>query len=423
MQLPIVFPGITGQRFECRSCTRCCRELVVHLTEQDREKIDRQNWGEKIAGGAYMRLGDTVVLRHGADGACVFLGADGLCRIHADFGATEKPLACQMFPFTVERTGDAVHASIRLDCPTAAKSDGRPLSTFRAEVTRLAEAAVAQRVLSDRPGAGQIELSQGVKIGLRSIDRMMEKLDRWSSNDSMPLGRRLGGLCELTRTLSAAKLGRLGDAAAGELLDVLVGGIEELASESESKPLAPPTGKQSALLRQAVFSHTEQITFEQIASTWWPTIKLRMDQLRRARGMVGGRGSVPRLRGIQGAGTFETIEAVSGDHAAMSSVVGRYLSSRIQGRSCFGGGYYGWSVVDGLSALLISVACIGWLARCSAAARGVNRVECLDAENAVGLVDRAGGRVPELGARSGRLRVQYLSDDDGVARLIRRYAI
>ncbi len=423
MQLPIIFPSISGQQFGCRGCTRCCRELVVHLTRGDREKIDRQKWGGRIEGEPYIRLGRNYVLSHRAAGGCIFLADDGRCRIHAEFGPTEKPLACQLYPFTLERAGDGVYASIRLDCPTAARSDGPPIATHKSDVKRLTDEAIEQGVIAVGGGASTVELGQGTRIGVRAVDRLIERLDRWVSAPSQPIEKRLGGLCELVRTLNAAKLARMDEESAGDLADLLAGGLPELAAEHASKQLAPPTARQLSLFRQSVYSHTEQATFKQIVAPLMQAMRMRWDQLRRARRMSGGSGATPALRGIEGSAEFAAVDRVTGSAADFGAVVGRYLSSRIQGRTVFGGGYYGWSIVDGLSALVLSTACAGWLARCAAAARGSEQFTREDVELAVGIVDRAGGRAPELGAKSAKLRLRYLSEDDGVARLVRRYGV
>jgi len=69
MELSVIWPDFGGQRFACHGCTNCCRELVVHLTAEDRRKIDRQKWGRTLDEAPYVRLGGGTVLNHGRDGA------------------------------------------------------------------------------------------------------------------------------------------------------------------------------------------------------------------------------------------------------------------------------------------------------------------------------------------------------------------
>src|SRR5690606_24846227 len=92
------------QKFDCHSCGYCCRNLVVNVTDDERRKILDAGWAERIPGEAmfipYRFRGRKLHrLAHRADGACVFLGEDGLCRLHAETGVYIKPLACRLYPF------------------------------------------------------------------------------------------------------------------------------------------------------------------------------------------------------------------------------------------------------------------------------------------------------------------------------------
>jgi hypothetical protein len=66
---------------------------------------------------------------------------------------------------------------------------------------------------------------------------------------------------------------------------------------------------------------------------------------------------------------------------------------------------------------------IGWLSRYLAATKGRPVFDSAECGRAVAIVDRAAGRVPELGSRSGRLRLRYLTGDHGLMRLVQRYSV
>lgn len=51
------------------------------------------------------------------DGACSFLGDDGLCRVHRRAGAMAKPRACRIYPSTFVDDGVAIRVSTGLECP------------------------------------------------------------------------------------------------------------------------------------------------------------------------------------------------------------------------------------------------------------------------------------------------------------------
>lgn len=427
MNLPIFWPDIPGQNFDCQGCTRCCRELVVHLTPEDRAKIDRQKWGGKIEGEPYLRLGANHVLRHKAAGGCVFLSDDGKCRIHAEFGAKEKPLACQLYPFTLEAGAAVVNVGIRFDCPTVSSSGGGPIAPHRREVKRLSDELQQAKAIKPPRAEGAVEIVRGVRLEAARIDPFIAHVEKWLRTESIPLGKRLYGLFRLAHTLNQAKFARLDESSAGELVVMLAAGIREVAEDTWSQEPRPPTAREMTLLRQAVFSHCEHVTFAQIVAPLWPSVKTRWGQLRRAGAMGRGRGGVPAIRGVEGMASFEAVDRVAADPRLsdrdVSGLVVRWLVARLEGRVVFGPGYYEYSVAEGLAAMLVGVCCAGWLARCIAATDGRGTFSRGDVEKSIGLVDRGAGRVPELGARSGRLRVRYLLEGDGVARLLTMYSV
>ena len=125
--LPVLMPRMGDQRWSCQSCTRCCRDLVVHLFEKDRERIDKHGWRDRLQLAPYVRLGSGWVLNKREDGACVFLDEKGLCSIHVQQGADAKPFACRLYPFSVRPVRQGWQVSLRLDCPSAAASKGESL--------------------------------------------------------------------------------------------------------------------------------------------------------------------------------------------------------------------------------------------------------------------------------------------------------
>ena len=104
-------------------------------------------------------------------------------------------------------------------------------------------------------------------------------------------------------------------------------------------------------------------------------------------------------------------------------MVRRYLTARIEGRTVYGDGFYGWSVFAGLGALWLSTAAAGWLARYHAAVERRTSIAFEDFALALGIVDRAATRLPALGTMTEKARVSYLMGDDGLARLMMAYAV
>ncbi|CAI50566.1 uncharacterized protein NP_4950A [Natronomonas pharaonis DSM 2160] len=108
-------PSLT---FECvDDCTWCCHHGVL-LYEQDfLELADRESLAASTAsfqGRDFVRR-ETKPDDHphtGEDGmACVFLGADGRCQLHAEYDW--KPTRCSVFPLEVTVEDGDIHVGIR----------------------------------------------------------------------------------------------------------------------------------------------------------------------------------------------------------------------------------------------------------------------------------------------------------------------
>src|SRR5690606_22612485 len=138
------------QRYTCHSCAGCCRDFTVRLRDADVEKLDRQGWAERLGDAPYVEFRGRRYLRQRDDGACVFLQDDGLCRVHAEFGFTEKPIACQLFPFTLMPAAEGVQVGLSYACPSVIHSRGGELAAHLGDVRRLAR-AIPEAKSSDKP--------------------------------------------------------------------------------------------------------------------------------------------------------------------------------------------------------------------------------------------------------------------------------
>lgn len=413
--LPILLPVVDGQRWSCHSCGLCCRTLVGHLTDEERRRIDRQGWAEELGVAAYVKVGRGWALNKQPDGACVFLDEQNRCKIHAKFGEADKPLACRIFPFSVRPVRGAWQASLRFDCPSVTESKGQALGGHRGWLGEL-----AGHIEHGDESEDVAVFQRGVRATTEELRTLMGRLSRWLANGERPMTDRLMGATRLTTTLYGAKLRNVRGPRFAELLDLL---FDALPRECATRP-APPTVRQRAMLRQYAFAHAEHVSLAEMRSGLGGRWAKRWQQLGSARRFLRGEGVVPNLPGFQTPVTFESVEAVEtaverGEEIA--DLVRRYLTARIEGRTIFGGGFYGWSVFAGLGALWLSTAAAGWLARYHAA---VERRKSISFENmalALGIVDRAATRLPALGTMTEKARVSYLLGDDGLARLVTAY--
>jgi lysine-N-methylase len=130
---------LQNENFTCQSCTLCCRSWYVELIAGEEERTRDLRWpaGDPLIGkDPIFKHGGKTYLARRADGACLFLNdANGLCRIHEQFGAANKPLGCRVFPFQISPTFKG-EASVlgRMDCPTIRKNVGAP---YTEEVSNL----------------------------------------------------------------------------------------------------------------------------------------------------------------------------------------------------------------------------------------------------------------------------------------------
>lgn len=416
--LPVIMPNVADQRWSCHSCGDCCRTLVIHLTDEERRRIDQQDWTEELDAAPYVRAGQEWALNKRDDGACVFLDENNHCKIHSKYGEQAKPLACRIFPFSVRPVPHGWQASLRFDCPSVISSKGKPISQHRAWLAELVKELPHGRHGDD----DVVHLQRGVRATAEEISTVTQRFTRWLKSDSLPMTDRLITAARVTTTLSDATLTKVRDRRFAELLDVL---FEMAPTECAVAPAYPKT-RQQGMLRQLAFAHAEHVTLREMRSGLGSRLWKRWQQLRSASRFSKGVGLVPRLPGLNGVATFDAVDSVgpaADGSQDVENLLMRYLSARLEGRSVFGEGYYGWPVVSGLAALWLSVAAAGWLARYAAAADGRSLASFTDAARALGIVDRAATRLPILGTLAERARVAYLLTEDGVLRLVGAYSL
>jgi Fe-S-cluster containining protein len=151
------------QRFTCGRCTRCCRHWDVVVTAAEAESLRRpalaRLWSEHAEleeHGAGLDAGagapspsapdplepaphGLLTIRRRADGTCGFLATDGACRIHAEHGASKKPLACRLFPFRLYPSEGVAVVTAAFSCPTVAANTGAPLAAQLGEISSAAK--------------------------------------------------------------------------------------------------------------------------------------------------------------------------------------------------------------------------------------------------------------------------------------------
>ena len=417
-RLPILVPNLPQQRFRCHGCTNCCRDIVVHLTSDDRRKIDEQGWADRLDVPPYVRLGRGWVLSQTTDNRCIFLMPDGKCRIHAEFSASAKPLGCQLFPFVLLPAGGAWQLSTRFDCPSVAASKGDPITTHLPELKRLA---------AELPGtdhrAWAIKIRKGRPASESEVQHLVAALDRRLSGATHSLSRRLRELRHVADMLASLNIQRVREERFVQLVDLLFGALDSEVADSAHPP---PTPRQHKLLRQQVFTHCQAITVTEALGGWRVKTARMISQFFRSRRFTALGGAAPPSIVTAKIIPFADIDSVlpaKRQAAGVEELVIRYLRGQVLSRSFFGPQFYGWDIVTGLRALLSRMAVWGFLARYCAAAEGKTEIDLDCAIRAVGIIARAAGISKALGGRTERMRLSYLQSNHGFERLLHAYPL
>jgi len=421
IKLPILTLAVREQHYSCHGCGNCCRDFTVQLRDEDLAKLKSQNWEQKLGHPATVRFRGMTYLRQRDDGACIFLMDDGRCRIHAEFGFEAKPIACQLFPFHLTpNSSGGISMGINFACQSVLENKGAELHSHQSDLRKMAAQLPEVSGGSTPPPM----LTDALRASQREVDSLVKHIDQWLRDASLSLAVRLDGLAWAIASLTKAKLENVRDSSFNDLLDVLFGALPD---ELTHYPIEPPTARQKRMLRLAVFARTEDPKLNIIAKQGG--LRLRWNQLQRSRRFKSGRGFAPRVgEGWPDQAPLETTESVQpasaiNDAATIDDLMTRYLRASVLGGRCWGPGYYGWSMIAGLQALMLNIAVIGWLARLHASGRGLAAIDIIAARAALGRVDRTAGRAAWLGGATERLRLRYFNVDDGLRRLVSAYSM
>lgn len=356
------------QRFDCHSCTYCCRNLVVNVGEADRKHILAAGWETRMPGEKLFveyRFGRRTLYRlnRRPDGACVFLGSDNLCRLHAETGPASKPLACRAYPFTAAPGADGVRIDLRMDCPSVAGNEGRTLSVHQAEIARLAREAQVTEGFKTAPewGTAKRVLSADEFLAVaHAFETILQ------AND--PLRLRLRAACELLDLLYAIQANNVRELRFIELMDLLASASLEEARNPEKQPVL---GRRAGrLFRQWLFLHTVADDPDALARGRLARLRSSWKRYGCARRFAGARGRVPRMRPDWPETTFAAVAAVaSGDDEAWEPLE-RSIRLKLDAHAFAGPGYLGFDVLRGLTALFLMPAVVAWLARLTAVGQG-----------------------------------------------------
>ncbi len=165
-------------RFSCKGCGDCCSmpwKVPVTADEQARIlALDLAGAGlpeQPFEGGA---------LRKRDQGACILLGEDRLCRLHAAFGEASKPLVCRRFPYQHVASAEQVWVTASFGSRGVREGGGQPLSAEHAR------AVFAKDIDEAEPGVGtRYPLRSGEDVTGDEVEACFEGLIEQMGRDDV----------------------------------------------------------------------------------------------------------------------------------------------------------------------------------------------------------------------------------------------
>jgi lysine-N-methylase len=415
LQLPII------QNWSCHNCGGCCRQHLIEITAEERQRIVDQKWTAAdgipadpapvvwFAGPPWKKR---YRLAHRPDGACVFLNEQGLCRIHAKFGEQAKPLPCQLYPYAFHPGGRKVAVSLRFSCPSVVANRGTPVGKQLDALKSLAAQVVpahAERIEPPR-------ISPRTRVDWSDFARFVQAIDDVLAEVGTPLTARLLQAVSLVRTINEAKFAALQGSRLVEFLELISGATR---SEPGAEKTEPPSRAGRLQFRMLAAHYARRDTFADAARGWRGRLQLFKAALTFARGSGTATPLQPAFREVAFAALEEPFGGLSPETDAMLT---RYFRVKVQGLHFCGPAYYDVPLVEGLYSLAIVYPVVMWLARWLAASDSRNKLVTDDVARALAIADHHHGYSPVLGSRSSRRRIRLLTHDDDLERLIVWYS-
>ena len=413
----------TIQNWSCHSCSGCCKQHAIEVSEEERERILSQNWTEQdgiaantpvlvpYAGPFWKKR---YRLGHQSDGACVFLDENGLCRIHAKFGEAAKPLPCRIYPFTFHPSGGRLTVSLRYSCPSVVSNLGKAVTQRQGELRKLARAILPE----DADEADPPRVTNRDSVSWPDFHRFIDAIDSSLSNSQIPFVQRLLSTLRWLELVEESRFEKVKAARLSEFLDLIVP-VATSDTAAEMLMMESPTKIGLTQLRMLAGHYARQDTFLDISKGLRGRWRLLKNGIRFAR----GKGNIPTVQSCFREVPFADIEQDFGSlPRGTDKLFERYYRVKVRGLHFCGLAYYRIPMVEGFQHLALLFPAVLWLARWLALGDGRNSLQLADIETALSIADHHHGFSPAFGTRPFRKRVRLLTQTGDLMKLCGRYA-
>jgi len=378
---PTLAPLPRYQCYDCQACGVCCRGIfTIHVTPEEIDRITAQGWAaddDFQQQPLFVPDGKKMRLAHREDGACVFLGAEGRCRIHAKFGEPAKPLACRLYPFKPVRAGEHWRIDLRYDCPAVAAGNGRPLTAHKKAILALLP------LLPDSTAAPTPRLRKQLPLTWEQAECLTAMALRVLDYRELDLTRRVLGCVYLSTMLRQLGPESLVDSARDKVLDAF-------CSAAIAAAISDPLDRHAPLaMTRLSFRQLLMLYAREDRRGARPSLLNRyLDFLR----MLAGRGQLPPLTATMPPVPFDVLEEPLGiPPDEVVAPLARYLRVRLASQGFFGTAFADFDYLDGFNALLLTYPAIFWFARAFAAGQELPFPDAACIEQAIQLVNHRHG--------------------------------
>jgi|GEM_PF-1719675 len=410
------------QKWDCHVCGSCCKEYEVRLSEKEAKRVSElsKNMGPELGYLQPLRysgwLTRVAFLNHTSDGACVFLGQGGRCKLHEKHGYDSKPLPCRLFPWVLVPRGDKWTVGIRFACPSAAENKGRPIPAHTPELEEFASELVVREGLN-RGADGTWAKAPSLDGKMKSTWDHFEVVRQIlldGIEESLTLEQ---GIFRAVHWISSMKAGtgmdKLDIKQFGDLAKIL---WNQTVLEAEKEYAGAPEKADSLsllLFRQCAAIHTRKDHGPKQGIA-------RRGPLARFLAIIRfsvGKGPVPRLHGWVPEADFAKAEEQGINWSAgCEEILRRYYLVKINSGQFAGSVHYRMSVWDGFASLVLTFPIICWITRLAEAGRQSDALI-----RAISIVDDHFGFNRVLGGMTQRVFLAILLNSGRLGKLVRWY--